>query len=262
MVEKIIQKYELKTLFNLSSNDFKNKYTNSVLGVFWAIINPFVTIFIYWFVFEYAFKNSAIDDVPYLIWMMAGILPWNFITECLMTTTGSYLEYSYLVKKVVFNKKMIPLIKILSASAIHLFFILILFVFAAGYRVPFTIYTLQLIYYLVCTVAILIPMGRLNAVINIFFRDYVQFVNIFIQAGFWLTPIFWNLNILTDFMLILFKLNPFFYIIQGYRNSLFYHVWFWETPIQTLYFWGFVIILTLVSNSIYNKTEKHFSDVL
>lgn len=262
MVEKFIEKFELKTLLNLSVNDFKNKYTNSVLGVFWAIINPFMTIFIYWFVFEFAFNNSAIDNVPYLIWMMTGILPWNFISECLMTTTTSYIEYSYLVKKVVFNRKMIPSIKILSAFVIHLFFILILFAFAIGYSVPFTVYMLQLVYYLICTIALLIPLGRLNSVINIFFRDYVQFVGIFLQAGFWLTPIFWSLSILTDTMLVLFKLNPFFYIVQGYRNSMFYNVWFWETPIQTLYFWALVGALTWIANSIYRKTEKHFSDVL
>lgn len=262
MLKKLMKNNQLQTLINLSINDFKSKYVNSVLGVFWSIINPFCTIFIYWFVFEFALKHNSVEGVPYLIWMMAGILPWNFISESISLTTGAYIEYSYLVKKVVFNKKIIPTIKIFSAMMIHLFFIMILFIFILGYKLNITIYILQLLYYLICTIAILIPIGRINSIINIFYRDFSQFITIALQAGFWLTPIFWNIDILSEKLIFLFKLNPFFYIVEGYRNSVFYHVWFWENPGQTLYFWGLTIILLLIANKLYTKTEKHFSDVL
>jgi len=112
-----------KLIFSLAKNDFKTKYAGSYLGIIWAFIQPIITVLIYWFVFQVGFKSAPMKDFPFVLWLIAGIIPWFFFQESLMNATNSLLEYSYLVKKVVFKVSVLPLVKIISALFVHIFFI-------------------------------------------------------------------------------------------------------------------------------------------
>lgn len=78
---------------------------------------------IYWIVFQYAFKSQDVGDVPFILWFMAGMIPWLYISEAIQITGNTFLEYSYLVKKVIFNIDILPLVK----NNIFLFYPLLLF---------------------------------------------------------------------------------------------------------------------------------------
>lgn len=66
-------------LYFLSVNDFKTKYAGSYLGVIWAFVQPVVTVLIYWFVFEVGFRSGSVHSVPFILWLVAGIVPWFFL---------------------------------------------------------------------------------------------------------------------------------------------------------------------------------------
>lgn len=68
-----------KLLYFLSVNDFKTKYAGSYLGVIWAFVQPVITVLIYWFVFEVGFKSGSVHSVPFILWLVAGIVPWFFL---------------------------------------------------------------------------------------------------------------------------------------------------------------------------------------
>ena len=97
-----------------------------------------------------------------------------------------------------------------------------------------------------------------------FFRDLSQIIGIFLQVGVWLTPIMWDLSILSDHPLLmkLFKLNPMYYIVSGYRDSLLGHVWFTQHWGWTLYFWVITIVLFGIGTVIFKRLKVHFADVL
>lgn len=90
--------YNKKMLYFLSVNDFKTKYAGSYLGVIWAFVQPVVTVLIYWFVFEVGFRSGSVHSVPFILWLVAGIVPW-FFAEAWGSATNCLMEYSYLVKK-------------------------------------------------------------------------------------------------------------------------------------------------------------------
>ena len=97
-----------KLIARLSVNDFKTKFAGSYLGIIWAFVQPVITILVYWFVFEKGMKPAAIRDaagteVPYVLWLIAGMVPWFFFSDALSGGTRALLDYSYLVKKVVFK---------------------------------------------------------------------------------------------------------------------------------------------------------------
>ena len=94
--------YENRNLvLRLSVNDFKTKYAGSYLGILWAFVQPVVTVLVYWFVFEKGLKAGSSGDVPFVLWLIAGLVPWFFFSDSWNGATNSLVEYHYLVKKVV-----------------------------------------------------------------------------------------------------------------------------------------------------------------
>ncbi|MFS0836683.1 ABC transporter permease [Paenibacillus sp. 1P03SA] len=252
-----------KVVFSLARNDFKARYVGSYFGLLWAFISPFMTIMVYWFVFEQGLKVSAPDEnIPFILWFLPGMIPWFFFSDTLNSSTNSLLEYNFLVKKVVFKVSLLPLVKILSSLFIHVFFVILIFLFYIFYGYPFSIYNLQAFYYSFCLIILLIGISWLTSAITPFFRDMTQVVSIVLQFGMWLTPIVWSTSIIPDKLALIFKLNPLYYIVEGYRDSFINHVWFFHRYNQTLYFWLVTIILLLIGTVVFKKMKPHFSDVL
>lgn len=256
--------YENKTLvWNLAKNDFKTKYAGSYLGIFWAFINPVVTILIYWFVFEFGLKAGApIPNVPFILWFTAGLIPWFFFSDAIVNATNSFIEYSYLVKKVVFKISILPIVKIISSMFIHLVFVgFIIIIFAIYGRYP-NIYMLQLIYYSICIFILSLAIVYATSAIILFFKDLGQIIGLLLQVGMWMTPIMWSYTIIPQKFQWIVKLNPMFYIVDGYRNILINKTLFFHDFWGTMYFWSSTVIIFVVGMVIFKKLKPHFSDVL
>jgi lipopolysaccharide transport system permease protein/teichoic acid transport system permease protein len=93
-------------------------------------------------------------------------------------------------------------------------------------------------------------------------RDVGQVVTMVLQFGFWFTPILWNIGMVPEKYQTLMKLNPVFYITEGYRNSFISGIWFWEYPRWTLEFWILTGIIFVLGAIIFLKLRPHFADVL
>ena len=96
----------------------------------------------------------------------------------------------------------------------------------------------------------------------IFFRDLGQIISIILLAGMWATPIAWNITIFPENVQKILKLNPFFYLVEGYRDSFVMERWFWEKPTLTIYFWTLTIIILLCGMFVYSRLKPYFSDTL
>ncbi|WP_243184219.1 ABC transporter permease [Clostridium beijerinckii] len=250
-------------IWNLSLNDFKTKYAGSYLGIFWAFVQPIVTTLIYWFVFDFGFKAAPADaNTPFILWLIAGIVPWFFYAEALMNATNSLLEYSYLVKKVLFKISILPVVKIVASFFIHIFFLGIVLIIYMLYGHFPTLYFIQIIYYVFCTFALVLGLAYITSSVIVFFKDLGQIINVFLQIGMWLTPIMWNQNIISEKYYWILKLNPIYYIVEGYRDCFINKVWFWNKIIQTSYFWCVTVGCFFIGIMIFKKLKNHFADVL
>ena len=258
----IVHIRESKTLLlSLVRNDFKQQYLGSSLGLIWAFVQPIAMICIMWFVFQVGFKAQPVSDVPFILWLSAGMIPWFFFADSVGQGTNSITGNSYLVKKVVFRVSILPLVKIISSLYIHIFFVFFLMLMFFIYGYSPSIYWIQLPYYIFCTIVLVIGISWLTSAVNVFFRDMGQIIAIVLQFGFWATPIFWQMSMVPEKYQWIIKLNPMFYIIDGYRNSFVEHVWFWEAYKITPYFLTTTILFVLGA-IVFKKLRPHFADVL
>lgn len=253
-----------KLIANLSFNDFKTKYAGSFLGIVWAFIQPLITIFVYWFAFQVGLRSQDVGNFPFALWFMAGLIPWFFFSDSLNGGTNALIDYSYLVKKVVFNIDILPLVKVISAVFVHIFFIVFLLIMYALYGYYPDLYSLQILYYSLCLFLLVLGLSYITAPLVVFFRDLGQIVNIILQVGVWMTPILWNIDTMqvSDTIKKLLKLNPVYYVVQGYRDALINKAGFWEHPWLTLYFWLFTLLAFFIGTRLFKKLRLHFADVL
>lgn len=167
-------------------------------------------------------------------------------------------------QKVVFNIRILPVVKVFSAVFVHAFFIIIVLLIYTFMGYPPSLYAIQLLYYSFCIFMLILAMTYLTSAAVVFFRDLSQIINIGLQVGVWVTPIMWDFNDLglSGILTKILKLNPLFYIVQGYRDSLINKVAIWQHPVLTLYFWVFTIVVFFLGTRLFKKLQVHFADVL
>jgi ABC-type polysaccharide/polyol phosphate export permease len=250
-------------IYQLTRRDYKNRYIGSFLGFVWTIIQPFVMILVLWIVFTKGFKAGPVGDgIPFIAYLSIGMIAWTLFSDVLLGATNVFHEYSYLVKKVNFRFAILPIVKILSSFITHLIFIGIGIGILLISGVSISFWWLEIVYYLFGMMVLLLGVSWILSSLQVFVRDVAQIVSVLLQFGFWFTPIVWDFNLIPLDLQWIFRLNPMFYIVEGYRNSFIYGQPFWGDPKFALYFWGVTLVILLVGVLLFRRLRPHFADVL
>src|SRR5699024_8572209 len=133
----------------LAISDLKKTYRGAALGWAWAIIKPAVTIFVYWFTFEIGLRaGKAVNGYPFFLWLLAGVIPWFYMSNMITSGTDSIRRYSYLVTKMKFPISTIPTFVSISKFIVHILLVsIMIIIFVLMGRMP-TIYIAQLPFYM------------------------------------------------------------------------------------------------------------------
>ena len=124
---------------------------------------------------------------------------------------------------------------------------------------------IQILYYSFAASMLALAFGHLTSAVNVFFKDMAQIVSICLQFGMWLTPIMYQETMFADkapWFVTILKLNPFYYVVAGYRDSMLTGNWFWERPKLGIYFWVVTLVIGLVGLRVFKRLRPHFSDAL
>lgn len=250
-------------IWKLARNDFKKRYAGSYMGAVWAMVQPVVTVAMYYVVFEVVMPGtSRTQEAPFVLFLTAGLVPWFFFNEAWNNGTNALREYDYLVKKVVFKISILPVIKVIAATFIHAFFVVVLLIVAALYGYYPTVYTLQIFYYSACLFVFVLALSYTTCAVVVFFKDLSQIISIILQIGIWATPILWDINSLPSRWVPIVKINPLVYIVEGYRSAVYRQEWFFQDFFSTMYFWIATVVLFGIGAAIFKRLKVHFADVL
>ena len=243
-------------VWDMAVEDLKSAYKGAVLGGAWVFIRPAAVILVYYIVFEFFFGMSLeFSDVPYAVWFLSGMLPWLYFADTLGGGITCYQEYSYLVGKIYFPIRLLPMVKVLSGFFVHLVFMAIL---GAVCIFSGSVWQIRLPVLLYSAVCLLVYTGlsvRLGAIIRVFFRDVSEFTGLFLQAGIWAVPILWDFNKVPAPYRRYFALNPMFHIVTGYRQAFGCGTGRGDHLFSAPVFWELCFLLAVISEVLFRRLE-------
>lgn len=256
--------FQSRTLiFLLTKNDFKKQYLGSYLGLAWAYIQPLMFMFVIWTVFKIGFRvGPTSTGVPFILWLFSGMVPWFFFSDAVRSGGNAITNNAFLVKKVSFRVSILPLVSIGSSFLIHLGLVLFLIVTLVLHGFWPTVYWIQLPFYMGLTILLVMGLAWLTSSIRVFVKDISSIITVLLQMGFWLTPIFWSLDLVPPKYHYLIQLNPAYYIVDGYRDTFISQAWFWEKSTWSLYYFALSLFVLLLGALVFKRLRPHFGDVL
>ncbi|MFD1363686.1 ABC transporter permease [Lentibacillus salinarum] len=253
----------------LSLYELKSHNRNNYLGMAWEVINPAIQVVIYWFVFSTLRERDPVYvggvEVPFFAWLLAAFFLWIFFYQSTIQGSKSIYTRLRMLSKMNFPMSVIPNFVIFSKFYVHLFMlgvIIVIFQFA-GYFL--NIYYLQLVYFIFASFCLFFAISLITSTLSTIIRDVHMLLNSTLRMMLYLSGVLWPLSMLSEFntLMNLMKLNPLYYLIEGYRYALFGVDWYFITHWEyTLFFWGLVIVLFLLGAKIHVKFRRHFIDFL
>lgn len=247
--------------FILAWRDISVRYKQTIIGILWAIIRPFLTMVVFTVIFGRVAKLPSDGNVPYALLVFAAMLPWSFFSTSLGEASNSLISNANLISKVYFPRLIIPVATVVTAfvdfaiSFVILFGMMIYYQFLPGWNI-----LLLPLFIILALLASLGP-GLWITAINVKYRDFRYVIPFITQFGLYVSPVGFSSNIIPEQWRLLYSINPMVGVIDGFRWCILGG----ESPI---YWPGFVISLAIVAFflwlgiSSFRKMEKTFADLI
>ncbi|WP_110931165.1 ABC transporter permease [Paenibacillus bouchesdurhonensis] len=204
-------------LKQLVIRDLKVKYRHSILGIFWSILNPLLTMVVISIVFSNLFR---FDIENFAVYFMSASLLFSFFSEATTVAMTSVIGGASLISKVYIPKYLFPLSKCLS-SFVHLmlsFAALLIIMFSTGIRINYTIFAIPLIFVLILVFSIGISL--ILSSVSVFFRDMTHLYSVLTLMLMYMTPIFYPASIVPEKFKFIHDFNPLFYYVESFREII------------------------------------------
>lgn len=237
--------------------EIRGKYKGSWLGVIWTFLNPLLMLAVYSFVFPYILR---VDVDNYTIFMIVALIPWNFFTTAIQTSTGCVVANGNILKKVYFPREIIPISITTSQLINFLITMIIVFIFIIFSGVGFSVHVLLLPLLILIQYIITLGFNFILSAITVFVRDVDHFVSVVMMLAFYATPVIYKADMLPEKFQWVLKINPMAQLIEGYRSILYYHT---LPDMMMILLWGLLsVVILVIGYLIFKKLEKSFVEEL
>jgi lipopolysaccharide transport system permease protein len=248
-------------LFSLTKKELKVKYRGSVLGFFWSLLNPILTMLVYTFVFSIVLRGGI---EQFAVFLICALLPFNFLSNSVNYGAGCIISNGNLVNKIYFPREIIPLSIVLSNLVNFFFELAALFIVLGvmGYRFYIYLYLLPVLIFI--QFFLVVGMTFLVSALNVFFRDLQHLITIIMMVWFFGTPIIYPLSMVPEKFQIFLKINPMTIYADYYRN-IFYYVKYQESAgfpstLDTLMALGITILIFFIGYFVFKRLEPRFAE--
>jgi lipopolysaccharide transport system permease protein len=240
--------------------DVSVRYKQSILGILWALVTPFVTMLIFTIIFGKLAKIPT-DGIPYPIFSYAGLLPWLFFSQSLQRATLSMVAERNLLTKIYFPRLIVPmaatlapLVDLLVASSV-----LLAMMFYYGFvPTPHSLYLLPLC--VLWTWVTAVGVGTWLSALNVYFRDVGQIIPFLVQVWLYASPVVYPASLVPASFQWLYAINPMTGVIEGFRWALFAH----GDPPGPLVLLSLSVsaVLFVTGGLFFKRMERSFADVV
>ena len=202
--------------------DFKKKYKRSVLGVVWSLLYPILMMTVMAIVFSQMFKFK-VEGINYLVYLMSGLIMFNYFSEASNLAMSSVVANFSLINKIYIPKYIFPLSKCLFVGINFLLTLIPLYIIIFATGTGINIYHLLLPFAFLCLFMFTLGMGLILATISVFLRDMFYIYGIIIMTWTYLTPIMYDISLISAKLQPFFKLNPLYHYINFAREIILYN---------------------------------------
>lgn len=265
-IRLIIDEHKLlgHQLYKLAKSDLEKKYRGAALGWSWALVKPMIRIFVFWFAFTVGMRGGKpVEGYPWILWLIAGFLPWFYMQDMLTGGAGCIRKYKHLVTKMKFPVSTIPTFESIANMYVHWVLLAItIVIFALSGHLP-DIYFLQIPFYMLLMFMFFTVWALFSGLLAAMSVDFLNLVKSFTTAIFWLSGIMYNVDsIHNPTIRLILKFNPITVICGGYRKCFIYKQWFWQDPVELLCFFATLFVFVLLALWAFKKLRKEIPDVL
>lgn len=248
--------YQYRELLKTNvQKEIRGKYKGSFLGVLWSFLNPLLMVLVYALVFPYIMRTN-VDN--YLVYLITGVIPWNFFTTCITTGCNCVWINGGIIKKVYFPREILP-ISVVAAGLINFLIsciIILLFVLFGG--IGFSIQLLWLPLIAIIQSALSLGLLFILSAINVYVRDIEYLVGFLLNLLFYATPILYTVDMFPESIRWVLYLNPMTTIIESYRNVFYYQQSPALTSLMIVFAVSFMILI--IGYLIFKKLERGFAE--
>ena len=211
-------------LISWTLRDIKVRYKQSVLGIAWAILQPFSMMVIFTVIFSF-FVKIPTDGVPYPIFAYTALLPWTFFANSLSFAVPSLVNNMNLVTKIYFPREIFPLAAII-ASFVDFSVASVIFVgMMVFYRIPLSLSLLLVPLIVLIQIILMVGVSLFASALNVFYRDVRFVIPLGVQLWMYATPIIYPLSLVPERLRPFYMLNPMVGIIDSYRKVILSGQW-------------------------------------
>lgn len=253
-----------KQILQLAKSNLIKQYRGAAFGWAWAIIRPSITIFVFWFAFSIGLRHGKpVEGYPFFLWLIAGFIPWFFMKDSITSGAGSLRKYKYLVQRIKYPIDTIPTFVIISELLVNFILFCILVAIYAGFGYAPDIYYLQIPLLYLMTFVFFMGWGIFSGMLSSISKDFLNLVKSIITALFWLSGIIYNVDRIEIPLLrrIMF-FNPITILVNGFRDTLIYHKWIWESPRLIRNYCLVTLLMWILAIWAYKKLKHEVADVL
>ena len=253
---KRLKQYEefLKTSIK---KEIRGKYKKSYLGILWSFLAPLLMIMVYAIIFPIILKSP---EKNYTVFLMTAMIPWNYFTTTV--TQGSFVMIANgnILKKVYFPREILPISIVTSGLVNFLISCIIIFLFLFFTGIGFSIYLVLFPLYAIIEYFFILGVVLILSAVTVYLRDIEHIIGVIIQALFYGTPIVYSMNSIPANFAWIFKLNPMSYIVQGFRDILYYQ----QMPdmIGLLTIVLITIAIMIIGLRVFDKLQRNFAEEL
>jgi lipopolysaccharide transport system permease protein len=245
----------------LAWRDITVRYKQTVIGVLWALLRPFLTMVVFTVVFGKLAKLPTAGSAPYALMVFAGMLPWTFFSTALSEASGSLVGNANLISKVYFPRLIVPSAAVVTSFIDFLISFLILVGMMVWYRFLPGWQILLLPGFIVVAFLASLGPGLWITALNVRFRDFRYIIPFLVQFGLYISPVGFSSSVVPEKWRLLYSLNPMVGVIDGFR-------WCILGGYSPLYIPGFLLSLAIVvfflwlGITSFRKMEKSFADLI
>ena len=252
--------YQYRDMFRfLTLRSVKARYSQSVIGIGWAVVQPVFSMVVFSVIFGKLAKVSS-DGAPYSLFILTGLVPWTYFSNALIDSTGSLISNSAMLSKVHFPRMILPLSAVAAKLVDFFFAMVVLAGLLAFYRVTPTASVLALPLLVLIMVTTAAGAGMRLTSLALQYRDVSYAMGFFVQLLMYAAPVVYPASLIPSQYKLLYALNPMVGVIEGFRAAL---IGTRNMPWNAIAVGSLTAVLLLVSGSLYfQRKETIFADVV